>query len=218
MKKHIVCFGDSNTHGYCADPGDCADGGIRFNESERWTKLLQEKLGDEYLVIEEGLSGRTTCFDDPIHEGLNALHYIYPCLKSHEAVDLLIIMLGTNDTKDRFYASPACIALGMTRLVKKAMATECWGGKQPNILVIAPPPIGEGMLQSDVAATMGSLCVEKSQALAHYYKEQCALIGCHFLDAGEAGCEFNRIDYMHLTRKGHARLADTLAQLVPDLT
>ena len=52
----------------------------------------------------------------------------------------------------------------------------------------------------------------------HYYKEQCALIGCHFLDAGEAGCEFNRIDYMHLTRKGHARLADTLAQLVPDLT
>ena len=75
MKKHIVCFGDSNTHGYCADPRDCADGGIRFNENERWTKLLQEKLGDDYLVVEEGLSGRTTCFDDPIHEagGLTVL-------------------------------------------------------------------------------------------------------------------------------------------------
>ena len=44
MKKHILCFGDSNTHGYCADPADNADGGIRFNENERWTKLLQEKL------------------------------------------------------------------------------------------------------------------------------------------------------------------------------
>ena len=58
MRKHIVCFGDSNTHGLCADPADCADGGTRFNENERWTHLLQKKLGEEYLVIEEGLSGR----------------------------------------------------------------------------------------------------------------------------------------------------------------
>ena len=215
MKKHIVCLGDSNTHGYCADPTDCADGGIRFNESERWTRLLQQQLGEGYLVIEEGLPGRTTCFDDPIHEGLNALDYIYPCLKSHEDVDLLIIMLGTNDTKDRFYASAACIAIGMARLVKKAMATECWGSKKPNILVIAPPPIGEGMLSSPVAATMGSGCVKKSEELAHYYQEQCDLVGCHFLDA--AGCEFNQIDFMHLTKQGHAALAHTLAELIPTL-
>ena len=217
MKKHILCFGDSNTHGYCADPRDCADGGIRFDESERWTRRLQAALGEAYLVIEEGLSGRTTCFDDPIHEGLNGLNYIYPCLKSHEDVDLLIIMLGTNDTKDRFYASAACIGLGMARLVKKAMATECWGGKKPNILVIAPPHIGEGMLSSEVAATMGKLCVEKSRELAKYYKAQCDLIGCHFLDAQELGCEFNRIDYMHLTAKGHETLAKGLAELVPQL-
>ena len=107
MKKHIVCLGDSNTHGYCADPRDSEDRGIRFTENERWTQLLQNSLGEDYLVIEEGLSGRTTCFDDPIHEGLSGLDYIYPCLKSHEAVDLLVIMLGTNDTKDRFYASAA---------------------------------------------------------------------------------------------------------------
>ena len=217
MKKHIVCLGDSNTHGYCADPGDCADGGIRFNESERWTRLLQVGLGDDYLVIEEGLSGRTTCFDDPIHEGLNALNYIYPCLKSHEFVDLLVIMLGTNDTKDRFYASAACIAIGMARLVKKAQATECWGNKKPNILVIAPPPIGEGMLTSPVAETMGTGCVKKSEELAHYYKEQCDLIGCHFLDAGALGCEFNKIDYMHLTKQGHRTLAEALARRIPQL-
>ena len=177
--------------------------------------MLQQKLGEDYLVIEEGLSGRTTCFNDPIHEGLNGLDYIYPCLKSHEAVDLLIIMLGTNDTKDRFYASAACIGIGMARLVKKAMSTECWGDHTPNILVVAPPPIGEGMLQSEVAATMGNLCVKKSEELAYYYKQQCDLIGCHFMDA--SGCEFNQVDFMHLTKNGHATLAERLADLVPSL-
>ena len=214
MKKHILCFGDSNTHGYCAEPADCF-GGIRFTEEQRWTRLLQDSLGQDYLVIEEGLSGRTTCFDDPIHEGLNALDYIYPCLKSHETIDLLIIMLGTNDCKDRFYASPACIALGMARLVKKAKDTDCWGGRQPNILVIAPPPIGEGMLCSPVAATMASQCVEKSRQLASCYREQCELLGVSFLDAGEIGCEFNQVDFMHLTSRGHRTLAGKLAEIVP---
>ena len=217
MKKHILCFGDSNTHGYCADPADCADGGIRFTEEQRWTRLLQEALGQDYLVIEEGLSGRTTCFDDPIHEGLNGLDYIYPCLKSHEGIDLLIIMLGTNDCKDRFYASAACIGLGMARLVNKAKSTDCWGGKAPKILVIAPPPIGEGMLTSPVAQTMGQLCVEKSRQLADCYREQCELLGVSFLDAGELGCAFNTVDFMHLTSRGHARLADKLAEIVPQL-
>ncbi|MBE6970287.1 MAG: lipolytic enzyme, G-D-S-L [Ruminococcaceae bacterium] len=217
MKKHIVCLGDSNTHGYCADPADCADGGIRFNEDERWTRRLQSLLGEDYLVVEEGLSGRTTCFDDPIHEGLSALQYITPCLKSHEFVDLLVIMLGTNDVKERFAASAACVAIGMGRLVKKAMATECWGDKKPNILVIAPPHIGEGMPASAVGATMGACCVEKSRELAHYYKEQCELIGCHFLDAQALGCEFNTVDYMHLTKKGHETLATALAGRIPAL-
>ena len=217
MKKHILCFGDSNTHGYCADPTDCFGGGVRFTEEQRWTQLLQADLGQDYLVIEEGLSGRTTCFDDPIHEGLNGLDYIYPCLKSHEAIDLLIIMLGTNDCKDRFYSSAACIGLGMARLVNKAKSTDCWGGKTPNILVIAPPPIGEGMLTSAVAATMGQLCVEKSRQLADSYREQCELLNVSFLDAGAIGCEFNTVDFMHLTSRGHRTLAEALTKLIPQL-
>ena len=217
MKKHILCYGDSNTHGYCADPGDCEDGGIRFTENQRWPRLLQTTLGEDYLVTEEGLSGRTTCFDDPLYEGLNGLDYITPCLKSHEVIDLLIIMLGTNDTKDRFCASAACIGLGMARLVKKAKDTDCWGGKAPNILVIAPPPIGAGMLTSPVAQTMGRLCVEKSRQLGESYREQCELLGVSFLDAGAMGCEFNTVDYMHLTSRGHAQLAEALAPLVPRL-
>ena len=79
MKKHILCIGDSNTHGYCADPADCSDHGIRFNENERWTCLLQKALGEDYLVTEEGLSGRTTVFVDPLHESMDALSVAYPC-------------------------------------------------------------------------------------------------------------------------------------------
>ena len=121
MKKHIVCLGDSNTHGYCADPLDCADPALaRFNEEERWTKLLQAALGDEFLVLEEGLSGRTTVFQDPLYEGLDALHYLWPCLKSHEPLSLLIIMLGTNDVKQRLGGNAHAIALGMRRLIQKA--------------------------------------------------------------------------------------------------
>nr|WP_325300501.1 GDSL-type esterase/lipase family protein [uncultured Dysosmobacter sp.] len=222
MKKHIICLGDSNTHGYCADPSDCADPALaRFNESERWTCLLQKALGDEYLVIEEGLSGRTTVFQDPLYEGLDALHYLYPCLKSHEPVSLLIIMLGTNDTKERFGVNPFAIGLGMRRLVQKAKTVDCWGPNgTPNILVVAPPVIGEGVLTSGVAeemGTMGPSCVEKSRKVPGEFRRIAAETGVHFLDANEVGCKFNEVDFMHLTKTSHARLAEALAALVPEL-
>ena len=201
MKTHILCLGDSNTHGYCADPNDCADHGIRFNEEERWTCRLQKALGDEYLVTEEGLSGRTTVFVDPIHESMDALSVIYALLKSHEVIDLLIIMLGTNDVKERFGANAACIAAGMERLILK----------QPNILVVAPPPIGAGFHD----AVMGDGCVEKSAGVAGQLRIICERQGVHFLDAKD--CEFNQVDFMHLTRKGHAQLAELLAKEVPGL-
>lgn len=219
MKKHIICLGDSNTHGYCADPSDCADGALaRFNENERWTKLLQQKLGDDYLVVEEGLSGRTTVFTDPCWEGLDALHYLYPCLKSHEPVSLLVIMLGTNDTKERLGTNAFAIALGMKRLVRKAKTVDCWGPcGTPNILVIAPPPIGRGVETSDVADEMGKGAVERSEALAPLYRQVAEEEGVHFLDAAALGCTFNQVDFMHLTKASHARFAQALGEIIPTL-
>ena len=163
MKKHILCLGDSNTHGYCADPADCADHGIRFNEDERWTCRL------------------------------------------------LIIMLGTNDVKERFNANAACIGAGMERLILKAKSVDCWGTKAPNILVVAPPRIGDGFHD----AVMGEGCVEKSKGVAEQFRIVAERQGVHFLDA--ADCAFNQVDFMHLTRHGHAQLAEKLAALVPTL-
>ncbi|MFI3250301.1 MAG: GDSL-type esterase/lipase family protein [Eubacteriales bacterium] len=224
MKKHILCFGDSNTHGYCADPSDSAEPfdyedtySARFNEEERWTTRLQAQLGDQYLVIEEGLSGRTTVFDDPIGEGLCGLDYLGPCLKTHYPISLLIIMLGTNDTKERFCANAPTIGHGMARLVEKAQSSSCWGGNEPKILIIAPPPILEGILNIHESGTMGAGCVEKSRQLSKVYGNIAEQYQCHFLDAGTIGAHLNTIDFMHLTREGHENLADQLANLIPSL-
>ena len=216
MKKHIVCFGDSNTHGYCADPSDCADGGDRFNEDERWTCLLQRKLGDDWLVIEEGLSGRTTVFPDALHESMSGLDSIYSCLMSHEPVDLLVIMLGTNDTKERLCANAAVIGIGLERLIMKAKTVPAWRNGTPRILVITPPHIGEGLYLRPEGVPMGKGCPEKSRALAPYFKQAANNQGCAFLDA-EGIAEYNKVDCMHLSRRGHAQLADHLAGLIPTL-
>ena len=217
MRKHIVCLGDSNTHGYCADPDDCADAALaQFNEDERWTCLLQEALGEDYKVFEEGLSGRTTVFQDPLYEGLDALHYLYPCLKTHEPVSMLIIMLGTNDTKERLGANAYAIGLGMRRLIQKAQTVDCWGPDgRPNILLIAPPAIGEGVRNSYAAEEMGAGAVEKSRQVPAQFRTVAEETGVRFLDAAELGCAFNRVDYMHLTRASHARLAEALAERFP---
>ena len=211
--KHIVCFGDSNTHGYCAENNG------RFDETQRWTCLLQKGLGDDYLVLEEGLSGRTTCFTDPIHEGLNGLDYIYPCLMSHEPVDLLIIMLGTNDTKERFGSSAACIALGLKRLIAKAIATtDCWRDRKPNILVVTPQNIGREYADTEVAQTMGRGCAKKSEELAAQYEQIAKMMGCHYLDANQAvSAGPNHVDFMHLTEDGHRQLAQALLKIIPTI-
>ena len=212
MKKHIVCLGDSNTHGYCADPNDCADHGNRFNENERWPRRLEKLLGEDFVVLEEGLSGRTTVFPDPLHEGMPALDVVTPVLMSHEPVDLLVIMLGTNDTKDRLGMNAACIALGMGRLVDKCKSVACWGDHAPNILVVCPPHIGRELNDP----CMGTECAAKSEELAKYMEPAVISRGCAFLDA-EGIAEFNKVDYMHLTKKGHADLAAKLASLIPGM-
>ena len=214
MKKHIVCFGDSNTHGYCPCPQDCADGGNRFNEEERWPCLLQKALGDDYLVIEEGLNSRTTAFEDPLGEGLSGISAIRQVLLTHAEVDLLILMLGTNDCKERFAASPYVIAQGLQRVIRKAKQTEdAWHMGFPNILVVAPPAIREEMKKHPVYGAMGDEAIPKSRALAKQYAFMCLTEKCTFLDANGTA-EMNTFDGMHLTKKGHADLAERLYEVV----
>lgn len=212
IPKTIVCYGDSNTHGY-----NSSNMG-RFSPKERWTCLLQELLGTEFLIREEGLSGRTTSFDDPLFEGLNGFAYLHTCMLTHEPIGLLIVMLGTNDVKERFSATPGNIAKGLERLLSKAIHTpEAWRSK-PNILVIAPPPIEEGYYETEIGPEMGKDCLEKSKALAPLYEEVAKRLGCHFLDAATIpGVEMAPYDHMHLSLNAHKALAEKLAELIPQL-
>ena len=209
---NVLCFGDSNTYGYSPE----APLG-RFDETERWTCLLQQGLGEAYLVLEEGLPGRTTVFEDPVEEGLSALPYLYPCLMSHAPVDLLVLMLGTNDTKERLGANACAIGRGLTRLVQKARAIDCWAAGGPNILLIAPLAIARGIERSPVALEMGAGCVEKSLRLPGQFRAAARALGCHYLDANALGLEQNQVDCMHLTRESHRVLAEALIRLIPAL-
>ena len=210
MKKHIVCLGDSNTHGFNGDEIR------RFDESERWTCLLQEILGSEYLIIEEGLGSRTTAFDDPLTEGVSALSVITPILMSHEPVDLLIIMLGTNDTKSRFSLIPNEIALGLERLIKKTKFTECWK-TEPRILVLVPKNIDSEYKNSWIYRDMGPGCDEKSKELAKYFKEVAYRNNCFYLDVNDYDISNNHVDCVHLDLKGHKELAKVLANKIKEI-
>ena len=210
--KNVLCFGDSNTYGY--DPAGMRDGtAVRYAQDVRWCGVAQRDLGEGWHVIEEGLNGRTTVRDDMCHldTNLNGIRALPMLLEAHKPLDAIVIMLGTNDVKERFGANAACIAAGMERLILKAKSVDCWGTKQPNILVVAPPPIGAGFHD----AVMGDGCVEKSAGVAEQFRIICARQNVHFLDA--KNCAFNQVDFMHLTCKGHAQLAEMLAKEVPAL-
>lgn len=195
--KTIVCFGDSNTYGYDAVTD------WRFDENTRYPGVLRHLAGPDYRIIEEGLSGRTTVFRDPINEGMAGLDYLYPCLMSHGPFDILVIMLGTNDCKERFSATPKNIADGMKRLIEKAKGMPVWT-TSPRILLICPPPIQEACESSPVAGEMG-ICSRKSHLLGEEYRQLAALEGIEYLDAKDA--DMNQIDYMHLSALGHVWLA-----------
>ncbi len=212
MKTHIVCFGDSNTYGLCTDPNDRADPvSGRFNEEERWPCLLQKELGETYLVIEEGMSGRTIAYDDPTHGGRRGLDYIVPCLESHAPVSLLVIMLGTNDMKERWSANATTISQCMERMICKAKAVDCWA-ENGKILLICPPRVPKAMEETFAFDIMGPGCPEKSEQLPPLYRAVAERAGCLFYDA--ADCPTNHVDFLHLQRKGHVEMARAVKRII----
>ena len=118
------------------------DGPGRFDTDTRWTSLLQKKLGADHRVIEEGLCGRTTVFQDDLREGRRGLDLIGVSMEMHTPIDLLIVMLGTNDCKTRYNASAGTIAKGLAQVIQKARKN----ASQPfDLLVISPIHLGEGV-------------------------------------------------------------------------
>lgn len=206
MKKRILCFGDSNTYG--SNPA-----GGRFDEDTRWPMRLQRLLGDGYAVIEEGFGGRTCAFDDPVEGGYKSgAAYLPPCLMSHNPLDLVAIMLGTNDAKLRFQMTARTIGEALMQLVRLC---RIYGlgpdGNPPRVLLIAPPPVGGNVTDTLFSDIFGERAVRVTQGFAGEFQRISRLIRCDFLNAGEYAAA-SKADAVHLTAEGHLRLAEAVAE------
>lgn len=201
MEKRILCFGDSNTWGYDGERGG------RFPSTVRWTGLLSKKLTGKFTVIEEGMNGRTTAFSDYIEPGVNAIEYIYPCLVSHNPLDYMIIMLGTNDTKDRYHVGVYEIGYGLDELLLKTRETLARKGMEVKILLIAPPRIYPSLEWIEFS----ELSARKAEELGEIYKGIAESHNCDFLDVKDfIGRDCICSDGIHLNEKGHEFMANKL--------
>lgn len=174
-------------------------------------------LGEDYRVIEEGLSARTTSADDPNDPRLNGSAYLPAAIASHLPLDLVIIMLGTNDTKPFFNRTPYDIAYGMAKLVGQVLSGGGGVGTQypaPKALVVAPPPLVE--MPHPFFQGMFGGSHEKSAELGKQYRAMADFMKIDFLDAGQVmtteGC-----DGIHFTARNNHDLGKAIADKVRDV-
>jgi lysophospholipase L1-like esterase len=209
--KTILCFGDSNTYGY--NPAD----GQRYPENVRWTGRLQQLLGSEYKVIEEGCNGRTTVFDDPREDWKKGLPYLRPCLNTHKPVDIVILMLGTNDLKEWFHTSAVMIADGAGQLVDVIKDfTKKKQGFIPKIILISPPEIGDNIMNSPFYGNFREDAISRSKEFPKLYERIAFEKGCLFIIAADYA-KTSEVDSVHLTPEGHKNLAEAFKKLILEI-
>lgn len=203
----ILVFGDSNSHGTM--PLVHLGGVDRHPKSARWPDVMAQALGHE--VLSEGHPGRTTVHDDPIDgahkNGLRALPAI---LESHRPLDLVIVMLGTNDCKARFCLRGWDIAAGVGKLAQVIQSSTAGpGGTAPRVMLVAPVPVEE----SGVLAEMFQGGRVRSRAIAPALRDEAARLGCAFFDAGRVA-QVDMIDGVHMDAAAQAALGLAMAEAV----
>ena len=205
---NILCFGDSNTFG--TNPS-----GGRWDLHERWTSVLQDELGSEYRIIEEGLGGRVTVMEDELEGDKCGKRHLPVLLRSHRPLDLVIIMLGTNDMKHRFNMLPVDIAKGAA-LLGENVKTYPYGEYYPvpQVLLISPILIKPGISHSPYTGFTEN-AVTVSQQLGNYYRQEAEQHQWLFLDAATVASASDR-DKLHMEKEDHRALAETLATMIRD--
>ncbi|MBQ8556959.1 MAG: SGNH/GDSL hydrolase family protein [Clostridia bacterium] len=211
--KHILCYGDSNTWGFI--PGS----GRRYDESTRWTGVLQTLLGPQWRVHEDGLNARTTIFDEATKPFLNGLAALPGVLQAQKPLDVLIISLGTNDLKHhKAYHTAAGIArLILTAQTMDALypSSEPVFRDKPRILVISPIAVGEmpreAVQWDDLAGKH-----EESLRFAQTIRPVCEQYGAAFLDA-QSVAQPSEIDHIHMAPDSHRRLTEAVKDAVEEL-
>lgn len=207
--KVVLCYGDSNTHG--TPPMVTLEDQARLAPDDRWPGVLGAHLGAGWRVLEEGLPGRTSVHCDPIggaHK--NGLAVLPAVLESHAPLDLVVLMLGTNDLKVRFNVPAVEIAASVERLVLAVRLSAA--GKDtraPAVLLVSPPPVLEAGCLAEIFAGGAA----KSQRLAEGYGKVALRHGVGFLDAG-AVIGSSPLDGVHFDAGAHEALGRAVAKAV----
>jgi lysophospholipase L1-like esterase len=209
--RTILCYGDSNTWGAIPVTGD--EPAPRYPPDVRWPGVLRRELGPGFWVVEEGLSGRTTVWEDDLQPHRNGRTLLPAALLTHHPIDLVVIVLGTNDLKRRIGVSPLEIAEGAAALAGLVRASDSGpDGAPPGVLLVCPPPLGRQSRGDD--AFEGGL--EKSQGLAAAFSRIAAAYELPLVDAG-AHIATSETDGVHLDAEAHETLGRALAEAVRPL-
>lgn len=207
-KKRILCFGDSNTWGFIPKKG------TRYQRDVRWTGQLSNQLGSEYEIIEEGLNGRTTIFEDPFMPYRRGLDHLPMLIASHSPLDLIVISLGANDLKTYFNTTAWHSAKGIEQLIKAVRFYDInvAVGTLTPILVVSPTPYNENiteLIDSKSFGTKEDFAYEKSLRFADEYAKISKLNEVQFLNAGDYS-KASVIDGLHLDETGHKNIGEAL--------
>ena len=210
--RSIMAYGDSNTWGAVPQPYRGAGG--RFGVTERWTRIAQATLGSGAIVFEEGLNGRTTCVDDPVEgKEKNGERFLPVALTTHMPIDLVVIMLGTNDLKARLSMPAGDIADGAGKLVDMVRRSNAGPeGRAPQVLLVAPAPLG----RLTWLAEMFEGGSAKSRNFAAEYARIAEAFGVPFLDAGSIIASSDE-DGIHLDAAAHRTLGLAVARRASEL-
>lgn len=205
--KQILCFGDSNTYGLIPATTD------RYPWNVRWTGILADKLNkEEYHIIEEGLCGRTTTFDDVFRPGRNGSKLLPVILETHRPVDLIILMLGTNDCKTIYNVSADIIGKGIEKLLDQIET----GNPHAKVLLISPILLGEGVWEDGFDKEFSKESVAISKQLGDVYKKIALQRGISYLDASDVASP-DDADREHLNETGHRALAEAVYKKLLDI-
>jgi lysophospholipase L1-like esterase len=203
----ILVFGDSNSHGTM--PFDRLGALGRHPPQDRWPEVMARALSREVVV--EGQPGRTTVHDDPIDGAhKNGARALAALLESHRPLDLVVVMLGTNDCKARFGLRGWDIAAGVGKLAQMVQGSNAGpDGRAPGVLLVAPVPVEE----AGVLAEMFQGGRVRSRAIAPALRDEAARLGCGFFDAGRVA-EVDTLDGVHMSAQMHRTLGLALSDAV----
>jgi len=203
--KQILCFGDSNTYGLIPGTKD------RYDWDTRWSGRIGQRLWEDGCrIVEEGLCGRTTVFDDPLRDGRRGTELLSVILETHKPVDVVVLMLGTNDCKTAYETTPEKIGVGIERLLD-----QIWREREDlPVLLISPIHLGADVEKYDREFDRRS--VEVSKGLKKVYEQIAKRRGIAFLAASDVALPGEK-DQEHMTREGHAALAEAVFEKVREI-